>query len=324
MSQKIVFAATGGPEVLKLENVEIGRPGPGEVHLRHSAIGVNFIDTYQRSGLYPLSLPSGLGSEAAGVVLAVGEGVDGLRAGDRVAYAGGPLGAYSSERLIAAEHLLKLPAGIADETAACAMLQGMTVEYLVQRTFPVQPGQTVLWHAAAGGVGQIALQWLSAMGVQVIATVGSAAKGEIARRLGAAHVINYSEEDVAARVREITGGKGVPVVFDSVGKSTFQASLDSLSPRGMMVTFGNASGPVPAVSPLELTKRGSLFLTRPKLGDYIASRAELEASSAALFRRLEDRTIKLTPSHRYPLAEAAQAHRDLEARKTTGSVILLP
>lgn len=324
MSQKIVFAATGGPEVLKLENVEIGRPGPGEVHLRHSAIGVNFIDTYQRSGLYPLSLPSGLGSEAAGVVLAVGEGVDGLRAGDRVAYAGGPLGAYSSERLIAAEHLLKLPAGIADETAACAMLQGMTVEYLVQRTFPVQPGQTVLWHAAAGGVGQIALQWLSAMGVQVIATVGSAAKGEIARRLGAAHVINYSEEDVAARVREITGGKGVPVVFDSVGKSTFQASLDSLSPRGMMVTFGNASGPVPAVSPLELTKRGSLFLTRPKLGDYIASRAELEASSAALFRRLEDGTIKLTPSHRYPLAEAAQAHRDLEARKTTGSVILLP
>jgi NADPH2:quinone reductase len=324
MSQKIVFAATGGPEVLKLENVEIGRPGPGEVHLRHSAIGVNFIDTYQRSGLYPLSLPSGLGSEAAGVVLAVGEGVDGLRAGDRVAYAGGPLGAYSSERLIAAEHLLKLPAGIADETAACAMLQGMTVEYLVQRTFPVQPGQTVLWHAAAGGVGQIALQWLSAMGVQVIATVGSAAKGEIARRLGAAHVINYSEEDVAARVREITGGKGVPVVFDSVGKSTFQASLDSLSPRGMMVTFGNASGPVPSVSPLELTKRGSLFLTRPKLGDYIASRAELEASSAALFRRLEDRTIKLTPSHRYPLAEAAQAHRDLEARKTTGSVILLP
>ncbi|POA97990.1 quinone oxidoreductase [Chromobacterium sinusclupearum] len=324
MSQKIVFAATGGPEVLKLENVEIGRPGPGEVHLRHSAIGVNFIDTYQRSGLYPLPLPSGLGSEAAGVVLAVGEGVDWLRAGDRVAYAGGPLGAYSSERLIAAEHLLKLPAGIADETAACAMLQGMTVEYLVQRTFPVQPGQTVLWHAAAGGVGQIALQWLSAMGVQVIATVGSAAKGEIARRLGAAHVINYSEEDVAARVREITGGKGVPVVFDSVGKSTFEASLDSLSPRGMMVTFGNASGPVPAVSPLELTKRGSLFLTRPKLGDYIASRAELEASSAALFRRLEDGTIKLAPSHRYPLAEAAQAHRDLEARKTTGSVILLP
>ncbi|POZ63481.1 quinone oxidoreductase family protein [Chromobacterium alticapitis] len=324
MSQRIVFAATGGPDVLRLEEVEIGSPKPGEVHVRHAAIGVNFIDTYHRGGLYPLALPSGLGSEAAGVVEAVGEGVSGLRPGDRVAYAGGPLGAYSTDRLIAAEHLVKLPDGIADETAACAMLQGMTVEYLVQRTFPVQPGQTVLWHAAAGGVGQIALQWLSAMGVHVIATVGTAAKAEIARRLGAAHVINYREEDVAARVREITGGKGVPVVFDSVGKDTFEASLDSLAPRGMMVTFGNASGPVPAVAPLDLTRRGSLFLTRPRLGDYIASRAELEASAAALFRRLQDGTIRLSPSQRYPLAEAAQAHIDLEARRTTGSIILQP
>ncbi|MBX9295986.1 quinone oxidoreductase [Chromobacterium vaccinii] len=324
MSQAIVFAETGGPEVLRLQNVEIGAPGPGQARVRHTAIGVNFIDTYQRSGLYPLPLPSGLGSEAAGVVEAVGEGVAGLAPGDRVAYAGGPLGAYSTERLIAAEHLVKLPDGVSDETAACAMLQGMTVEYLVQRTFPVQPGQTVLWHAAAGGVGQIALQWLSAMGVHVIATVGSQAKAEIARSLGAAHVILYREEDVAARVREITGGKGVPVAFDSVGKDTFEASLNSLSPRGMMVTFGNASGPVPALAPLELTKRGSLFLTRPRLGDYIATRAELEASSAALFRRLRDGTVKLAPSHRYPLAEAAQAHRDLEARRTTGSVILLP
>ncbi|MEO2217193.1 quinone oxidoreductase [Chromobacterium vaccinii] len=324
MSQAIVFTETGGPEVLRLQDAEIGPPGPGQARVRHTAIGVNFIDTYQRSGLYPLPLPSGLGSEAAGVVEAVGEGVAGLAPGDRVAYAGGPLGAYSTERLIAAEHLVKLPDGVSDETAACAMLQGMTVEYLVQRTFPVQPGQTVLWHAAAGGVGQIALQWLSAMGVHVIATVGSEAKAEIARGLGAAHVILYREEDVAARVREITGGKGVPVVFDSVGKDTFEASLDSLSPRGMMVTFGNASGPVPAVAPLELTKRGSLFLTRPRLGDYIATRAELEASSAALFRRLRDGTVKLAPSHRYPLAEAAQAHRDLEDRRTTGSVILLP
>ncbi|NHQ80970.1 quinone oxidoreductase [Chromobacterium vaccinii] len=324
MSQAIVFAETGGPEVLRLQNVEIGAPGPGQARVRHTAIGVNFIDTYQRSGLYPLPLPSGLGSEAAGVVEAVGEGVAGLAPGDRVAYAGGPLGAYSTERLIAAEHLVKLPDGVSDETAACAMLQGMTVEYLVQRTFPVQPGQTVLWHAAAGGVGQIALQWLSAMGAHVIATVGSEAKAEIARGLGAAHVILYREEDVAARVREITGGKGVPVAFDSVGKDTFEASLNSLSPRGMMVTFGNASGPVPALAPLELTKRGSLFLTRPRLGDYIATRAELEASSAALFRRLRDGTVKLAPSHRYPLAEAAQAHRDLEARRTTGSVILLP
>ncbi|MEO3954997.1 quinone oxidoreductase [Chromobacterium piscinae] len=324
MSQAIVFAETGGPEVLRLQNAEIGPPGPGQARVRHTAIGVNFIDTYQRSGLYPLPLPSGLGSEAAGVVEAVGEGVAGIAPGDRVAYAGGPLGAYSTERLIAAEHLVKLPDGVSDETAACAMLQGMTVEYLVQRTFPVQPGQTVLWHAAAGGVGQIALQWLSAMGVHVIATVGSEAKAEIARGLGAAHVILYREEDVAARVREITGGKGVPVAFDSVGKDTFEASLNSLSPRGMMVTFGNASGPVPALAPLELTKRGSLFLTRPRLGDYIATRAELEASSAALFRRLRDGTVKLAPSHRYPLAEAAQAHRDLEARRTTGSVILLP
>ncbi|MCD4502657.1 quinone oxidoreductase [Chromobacterium piscinae] len=324
MSQAIVFAETGGPEVLRLQNAEIGPPGPGQARVRHTAIGVNFIDTYQRSGLYPLPLPSGLGSEAAGVVEAVGEGVAGLAPGDRVAYAGGPLGAYSTERLISAEHLVKLPDGVSDETAACAMLQGMTVEYLVQRTFPVQPGQTVLWHAAAGGVGQIALQWLSAMGVHVIATVGSEAKAEIARSLGAAHVILYREEDVAARVRAITGGKGVPVAFDSVGKDTFEASLNSLSPRGMMVTFGNASGPVPALAPLELTKRGSLFLTRPRLGDYIATRAELEASSAALFRRLRDGTVKLAPSHRYPLAEAAQAHRDLEARRTTGSVILLP
>ncbi|QND82472.1 Quinone oxidoreductase [Chromobacterium vaccinii] len=324
MSQAIVFTETGGPEVLRLQNAEISPPGPGQARVRHTAIGVNFIDTYQRSGLYPLPLPSGLGSEAAGVVEAVGEGVAGLAPGDRVAYAGGPLGAYSTERLIAAEHLVKLPDGVSDETAACAMLQGMTVEYLVQRTFPVQPGQTVLWHAAAGGVGQIALQWLSAMGVHVIATVGSEAKAEIARGLGAAHVILYREEDVAARVREITGGKGVPVAFDSVGKDTFEASLNSLSPRGMMVTFGNASGPVPALAPLELTKRGSLFLTRPRLGDYISTRAELEASSAALFRRLRDGTVKLAPSHRYPLAEAAQAHRDLEACRTTGSVILLP
>ncbi|MEO9385381.1 quinone oxidoreductase family protein [Chromobacterium phragmitis] len=324
MSQAIVFAETGGPETLRLQDVQVGQPGPGQARIRHAAIGVNFIDTYYRSGLYPLSLPSGLGSEAAGVVEAVGEGVAWLRPGDRVAYASGPLGAYATERLIAAEHLVKLPEGVSDDTAACAMLQGMTVEYLVQRVFPVQPGQTVLWHAAAGGVGQIALQWLSAMGVHVIATVGSPAKAEIARALGAAHVILYREENVALRVREITGGKGVPVVFDSVGKDTFEASLDSLGPRGVMVTFGNASGPVPAVSPLELTRRGSLFLTRPRLGDYIATRAELEASSGALLSRLRDGTIKLAPSRAYPLAEAARAHRDLEARQTTGSIILRP
>ncbi|KJV30363.1 quinone oxidoreductase [Aquitalea magnusonii] len=324
MSQAIRFHQHGGPEVLQLEDVTTGQPGPGEVLLRHSAIGINFIDTYQRGGLYPVSLPSGLGSEAAGTVLAVGEGVSHVAVGDRVAYAGGPLGAYSSERLIPAAVLVKLPDHISDEVAACVMLQGMTVEYLIRRTFAVQPGMTVLWHAAAGGVGQIAVQWLHALGVNVIGTVGSAAKGELARQLGCQHVINYNQEDVVARVREITGGQGVPVVYDSVGKSTFEMSLNSLAPRGTFVSFGNASGAVPAFEPLLLSQKGSLFFTRPKLGDYVASRSELEASAQALFARIGDGSIKVTPSARYALADAAQAHRDLESRRTTGSLILLP
>ncbi|WP_199104315.1 quinone oxidoreductase [Aquitalea sp. ASV11] len=324
MSQAIRFHQHGGPEVLQLEDVTTGQPGPGEVLLRHSAIGINFIDTYQRGGLYPVSLPSGLGSEAAGTVLAVGEGVSQVAVGDRVAYAGGPLGAYSSERLIPAAVLVKLPDHISDEVAACAMLQGMTVEYLIRRTFAVQPGMTVLWHAAAGGVGQIAVQWLHALGVNVIGTVGSAAKGELARQLGCQHVINYNQEDVVARVREITGGQGVPVVYDSVGKSTFEMSLNSLAPRGTFVSFGNASGAVPAFEPLLLSQKGSLFFTRPKLADYVASRSELEASAQALFARIGDGSIKVTPSARYALADAAQAHRDLESRRTTGSLILLP
>ena len=324
MSQAIRFHQHGGPEVLQLENVTTDQPGPGEVLLRHSAIGINFIDTYQRGGLYPVTLPSGLGSEAAGTVLAVGEGVSHLAVGDRVAYAGGPLGAYSSERLIPAAVLVKLPDNISDEVAACVMLQGMTVEYLIRRTFAVQPGMTVLWHAAAGGVGQIAVQWLHALGVNVIGTVGSAAKGELARQLGCNHVINYNQEDVVARVREITGGQGVPVVYDSVGKSTFEMSLNSLAPRGTFVSFGNASGAVPAFEPLLLSQKGSLFFTRPKLGDYVASRSELEASAQALFARIGDGSIKVTPSARYALADAAQAHRDLESRRTTGSLILLP
>ncbi|OWY38139.1 quinone oxidoreductase [Xenophilus sp. AP218F] len=324
MSQAIVFSQTGGPDVLSLQSLPLGKIGPGQVHLRHTAIGVNFIDTYQRSGLYPTPLPSGLGSEAAGVVAAVGEGVSWLKPGDRVAYAGGPLGAYCDERIIDARHLLRLPDGIDDEAAACMMLQGMTVEYLVQRCSPLRPGMTVLWHAAAGGVGQIAVQWLRAMGVTVIGTVGSEEKAALARELGCPHVINYRSEDVAARVREITGGQGVPVVYDSVGKDTFEISLACLAPRGIFVSFGNASGAVPAFAPLELTSRGSLFFTRPKLGDYIASRAELEASAQALFQRVLDGAIRIAPSHRYPLAEAARAHRDLEARRTTGSLILLP
>lgn len=324
MTLAIRFYQTGGPEVLQTETVEVGAPGPGEVRLRHSAIGVNFIDTYVRSGLYPASLPSGLGTEAAGVVEAVGAGVEQVRVGDRVAYCGGPLGAYSGERLIPAAVLVKLPDEIGDEQAACMMLQGMTVEYLIRRTYPVQPGQTVLWHAAAGGVGQIAVQWLSSLGVNVIGTVGSDAKAQRARELGCAHVINYSTENVVERVREITAGQGVPVVYDSVGKDTFEISLNCLAPRGMFVSFGNASGAVPSFAPLLLAQKGSLYFTRPRLGDYTASRAELEESANALFERVRAGAVQVAPSHRYALADAAQAHRDLEGRRTTGSLILRP
>lgn len=324
MSLSIQFSRTGGPEVLQPAESRPGEPAPGQVRLRHTAIGVNFIDTYQRSGLYPLPLPSGLGQEAAGVVEAVGAGVTQFAPGDRVAYAGGPPGAYCQIRLVDATRLVRLPAGIDMEVAACVMLQGMTVEYLIRRTFPVEAGQTVLWHAAAGGVGQIAVQWLTSLGVHVIGTVGSPAKADIARRLGCREVIDYSRENVAQRVREITDGAGVPVVYDSVGKDTFEASIDSLAPRGMMVSFGNASGAVPPFAPLLLSQKGSLFLTRPKLGDYVATRAELETSANALFERLSAGAVKVEPSHRYALAEAAQAHRDLEARRTTGSVILVP
>lgn len=324
MSQRVFFQQVGGPEVMQLEPIAPGLPGPGEVRLRHTAVGVNFIDTYHRSGVYPLPLPSGLGQEAAGVVEAVGEGVSHVRVGDRVAYAGGPLGAYTTSRLIPAHVLVRLPDAITDEAAACMMLQGMTVEYLIRRTYPVKPGQTVLWHAGAGGVGQIAVQWLTALGVTVIATVGSEAKAELVRKLGAAHVINYSMEDVAARVHEITHGAGVPVVFDSVGKSTFEASLNSLSPRGMFVSFGNASGTVPAFEPLLLTQKGSLFFTRPRLGDYNATRPELEASAAALFEQVLSGAVKVAASHRYALADVVQAHRDLEGRRTTGSLVLIP
>lgn len=323
-SLQIQFAQTGGPDVLRIARHAVGAPGPGQVLLRHTAIGVNFIDTYYRSGLYPTALPSGLGTEAAGVVEAIGDGVTQLAPGDRVAYAGGPLGAYCRYRLIDEAHLVRLPEGIADEVAACIMLQGMTVEYLIRRTYPVETGQTVLWHAAAGGVGQIAVQWLASLGVHVIGTVGSTPKADIARALGCRHVIDYSREDVAARVRDLTGGEGVPVVYDSVGQATFQSSIDSLARRGMLVSFGNASGAVPPFAPLLLGQKGSLYLTRPRLGDYIATRAELETSANALFERVLSGAVKAGPSHRYALADAAQAHADLEARRTTGSIILLP
>ncbi|MCQ4144282.1 MULTISPECIES: quinone oxidoreductase family protein [Vogesella] len=324
MNLTIRLSHCGGPDVLRAEQAAIPAPAAGEVLLRHTAIGVNFIDTYYRSGLYPLPLPSGLGSEAAGVVAAVGDGVSHLQVGDRVAYAGGAQGAYSQYRTLPAALLVKLPDDIADDTAACVMLQGMTVEYLIRRTYAVEAGQTVLWHAAAGGVGQIAVQWLSSLGVNVIGTVGSADKAAIALRLGCKQVINYREEDVVARVRELTGGRGVPVVYDSVGKDTFEMSLDSLAPRGMLVSFGNASGAVPPFAPLLLSQKGSLFFTRPKLGDYVATRAELETSAEALFERIRAGAVKVQPSARYALADAAQAHADLEARRTTGSLILLP
>lgn len=316
--------AHGGPDVLQWEEAELGAPGPGEVLLRQTAIGLNYIDTYYRNGLYAAPLPTPLGSEGAGEVLAVGEGVAGLRPGDRVAYASGPLGAYAELRLFPAAHLVRLPDGIDDRQAAAMMLQGMTAEYLLRRAYRVQAGQTVLLHAAAGGVGQIATQWLKHLGATVIGTAGGAEKAALAKAQGCDHVIDYRREDVAARVRELTGGRGVPVVYDGVGRDTFAASLDSLAPRGMLVSFGNASGAVEPFAPGLLAARGSLFLTRPRLGDYIATREELLASAAALFDVVLHGAVRIRIGQSYPLREAAQAHRDLEARKTTGSTLLLP
>ncbi len=320
----IRFHQLGGPEVLRVEDLPTAAPGPGEARVRHTAIGVNFIDTYHRSGLYKVPLPSGLGSEAAGVVEAVGPGVTHVAAGDRVAYAGGAPGSYAQFRVMPADRLVRLPADIGDRPAAAAMLKGMTVQYLVTRTYPVKAGDTVLLHAAAGGVGLIASQWLKALGATVIGTVGSDAKAELARAHGCDHVIIYTREDFAARVKEITGGRGVPVVYDPVGRSTFTGSLDSLRPRGLMVSFGNASGPVPPVDLLQLSSRGSLFITRPTLFHYTANRPEMEATAADLFAMMRSGKVKVEPSAAYPLAEAAQCHRDLEARRTTGSLLLVP
>jgi NADPH:quinone reductase len=320
----IRFHQKGGPEVLRVEELPAGAPGPGEARVRHTAVGVNFIDTYHRSGLYPLPLPSGLGSEAAGLVEAVGPGVGHVAPGDRVAYAGGAPGSYAQLRVMPADRLVKLPDGISDRVAAAAMLKGMTVQYLVTRTYPVKAGDTVLVHAAAGGVGLIACQWLKAIGATVIGTAGSDAKAQLARAHGCDHAIVYTREDFAKRVKEITGGRGVPVVYDPVGRTTFTGSLDCLRPRGLMVSFGNASGPVPPVDLLQLSTRGSLFLTRPTLVHYTASRAELEETAADLFRMLLSGKVKVEPSATYPLGEAARAHRDLEGRATTGSLLLLP
>nr|MDJ0894974.1 quinone oxidoreductase [Alphaproteobacteria bacterium] len=318
MAKAIRIHEPGGPEAMRYEDVDVPDPAEGQVKLRQTAIGLNYIDVYHRTGLYPLELPSGIGLEGAGVVEAVGPGVSELAAGDRVAYASPPIGAYSNERLMPADRLVKVPDSVDDRTAAAMMLQGMTVEYLIRRTFKVEPGMTVLFHAAAGGVGLIACQWLKHLGATVIGTVGSDAKAELARAHGCDHTILYNTEDVAARVREITGGAGVPVVYDAVGKTTFEASLNSLAPRGMFVSFGNASGPVAPFEPGILAQKGSLFFTRPTLMTYNAARADLVASANALFDVVGSGAVKIEVNQEYPLAEAAQAHRDLEARKTTG------
>lgn len=324
MNHAIRIHQTGGPEVLLWESVDLPAPAAGEATVRHHAVGLNFIDTYHRTGLYPLPLPSGIGMEGAGVVEAVGEGVTEVKVGDRVAYAGGPVGAYAEVRNIPAHRLLRLPVSIDFRTAAAMMLQGLTAAYLLRRTYRVQAGDAVLIHAAAGGVGLIACQWAKALGATVIGTVGSAAKGELAKAHGCDHVINYSTENFSQRVREITGGEGVAVVYDGVGKDTFAGSLDSLRPLGMLVTYGNASGPVPPFDPLILSQKGSLFITRPTLVHYTAKRADLEALGAELFEMVGAGKVRIEVNQSYPLAEAAQAHRDLEARKTTGSTILLP
>ena len=324
MTKAIRFHKTGGPEVMQLEEVAVGEPAAGQARIRQTAIGVNFIDTYHRSGLYPMPLPSGLGSEAAGVIEAVGPGVAGLKPGDRVAYTGNPVGSYAEARLYPADRLVKIPEGVTDQQAACMMLKGMTVQYLIHRTFKAKPGDTVLWHAAVGGVGLIACQWLKALGVNVIGTVGSDAKVALAKKAGCAHVINYSTENFTQRVKEITGGKGVPVVYDSVGKSTWEGSLDCLQPRGMMVSFGNASGAVAPVNIGILAQKGSLYLTRPTLVNYTATRTDLEETAKSLFDIVASGKVKIEVTGTYKLADAAKAHGDLEGRKTTGSIILVP
>jgi len=324
MSKAIRMHETGGPEVLRWEEVTIGPPGPGEVHLRQSAVGLNFIDVYHRSGLYPLpALPATPGMEAAGIVVATGEGVEGFAPGDRVAYAGLPPGAYAEERLIPAHRLVLLPDAISDQQAAGMMLQGMTVQYLLRSTFHVKPGDTILFHAAAGGVGLIACQWAKALGATVIGTVGNPEKAELARKHGCDFPLLYQEEDWVSKVKEITDGEGVPVVYDSVGGETFMKSLDCLRPLGLLASFGQASGPVAPFDPALLAAKGSLFLTRPTLMTYTADRSDLLASATDLFAVVQSGDVRIEVNQTYPLSEAAQAHRDLEARKTTGSTVLL-
>ena len=324
MPQAIRIHATGGPEVLVLEEVAVGPPGAGEARVRHTAIGLNYIDTYHRSGQYKLALPSGIGLEAAGVVEAVGAGVDYLKAGDRVAYCGGAPGSYCTERVMPADKLVPIPAGIDDETAATLMLKGLTVQYLFRQTFPLKGGETILFHAAAGGVGLIACQWARALGVTMIGTVGSDAKAALAKANGCAHTIVYTREDFVARTKELTGGKGVPVVYDSIGKDTFPQSLDVLSPRGMFVSFGGASGPIAAFEMGLLAQKGSLYATRPTLFTYAATRPALLAMAEDMFKLVAAGKIKSEARQRFALKDAAAAHRALESRETTGATVLVP
>jgi len=325
MSKAIRVHATGGPEVLRWEEVEVGAPGEGEALVRHAAVGLNYIDVYFRTGLYPApGLPFTPGMEGAGTVEAVGPGVSEVAPGDRVAYAAAPVGAYAEVRLMPARKLVRLPDSIDFEQGAAMMLQGMTVEYLLRRTYPLRGGETILFHAAAGGVGLIACQWASHLGATVIGTVGSDEKAELARAHGCAHPIVYSREDFVERVREITGGEGVPVVYDSVGRDTFARSLECLRPRGMLVSFGQSSGPVEPLDIGVLSAKGSLYLTRPTLMTYTAAREDLLASAQALFEVVESGAVRIEIGQRFPLAEAAAAHRALEARRTTGSTVLVP
>jgi len=325
MAQAIRVHATGGPEVLQLEDVVVGRPGPGQARLRHVAVGLNFADTYFRTGLYPMALPAGMGVEASGVVEAVGEGVKHVAPGDRVTYTGflNTLGAYSTERVMPAAPLIKLPPEISCEKAAAMTMRGLTSAYLLRRIRPLQAGDAILLHAAAGGVGLIVSQWAKILGLTVIGTVSTEAKAEVARAHGCDHVILYGREDVANRVRELTHGAGVSVVYDSVGKDTFASSLDSLKRRGLLVCVGTASGPIPPIDAMQLALKGSLFVTRPALADYIAEPAEKAALAEELFGHVAAGRIKIEINQRYRLQDAAQAHRDLESRKTTGSSIFV-
>jgi NADPH2:quinone reductase len=323
-TQTIRVTAHGGPEVLALVEVDLPAPGPGEVLLRHRAIGLNFIDIYYRTGMYPSAPPHGLGFEAAGEIEAIGPGVVGLSPGDRVAYASGPLGAYARHRCIAAAHLVRLPESVSFEQGAAAMLKGLTVQYLFRQTYRLQGTETVLFHAAAGGVGLIACQWARALGVRLIGTVSSPEKARLAQDHGAWRTIDYTREDTVARVRELTAGAGVPVVYDGVGKDTWERSLDCLEPRGLMVSFGNASGPVAGVNLGILAQKGSLYLTRPTLATHISTPDKLRAAADELFSLMASGDISLEVGRRYPLAQAAQAQEDLAARRTTGSCVLIP